>query len=65
MGTILLFSPVVEPRVAPADVADLYALPTDALAAVEVDRGPSEIPLELSGADARCAVVGLWTQGAE
>lgn len=49
-------------EVTPTDIADLYAMPTETLSAVEVYRGPSEIPLELSGADARCAVVGLWTQ---
>jgi hypothetical protein len=33
------------------------------VAGIEVYRGPSEIPAEYQGADARCGAIVIWTHG--
>lgn len=37
-------------------------IPASDVAAMEVYRGPSELPAEFSGSDARCGVVAIWTK---
>ena len=41
---------------------DMLVLPHE-VAGIEVYRGPSEVPAEYHGADARCGAVVIWTQG--
>jgi hypothetical protein len=41
---------------------DMLVLPHE-VAGIEVYRGPSEVPAEYQGADARCGAVVIWTHG--
>jgi hypothetical protein len=44
------------------DFSGVNSIPTDAIEAIEVFRGPSEIPPQYGGAQGTCGVVLLWTR---
>jgi hypothetical protein len=44
------------------DFSGVNSIPTDAIEAIEVYRGPSEIPPQYGGAQGTCGVVLLWTR---
>ncbi|HWK89319.1 MAG TPA: TonB-dependent receptor [Longimicrobium sp.] len=43
-------------------VTALYGVPPEHVEAMEVYRGPSEIPAQYAGAEAACGVILLWTK---